>query len=88
MLTILTSVCGPEYISIVAGETERPRQILPRAFKSFVWRLLGFYVVGALCLGIVVPSNDPTLLATIAGDAPSGTGARYVYIAALVDGFH
>lgn len=69
-------ITGPEYISIVAAETENPRKILPPAFRSFIWRLLVFFVGSALCMGIVIPYNDPTLLAILGGDiGGSGTGA-------------
>jgi amino acid transporter len=61
---------------MVAAETEMPRKILPPAFRSFVWRLLVFFVGSALCMGIVVPYNDETLNAILSGDIPgSGTGA-------------
>ena len=61
---------------MVAAETEMPRKILPPAFRSFVWRLLVFFVGSALCMGIVVPYNDGTLNAILSGDIlGSGTGA-------------
>ena len=70
------SICGPEYISMVAGETENPRKVLPAAFRSFVWRILVFFVGSALCMGIVIPYNDTTLAAILGGEATgSGTGA-------------
>lgn len=73
---ILSSICGPEYISMVAAETENPRKILPPAYRSFVWRILFFFVGSALCMGIVIPYNDPTLAAILGGEsAGSGTGA-------------
>lgn len=47
-----------------------------RAFNSFVWRLMFFFIGGALCVGIVIPSNDKLLLAYIEGSHEgSGTGA-------------
>lgn len=61
---------------MVAAEAENPRKILPPAFRSFVWRILVFFVGSALCMGIVIPYNDPTLLAIIDGTTSgSGTGA-------------
>jgi amino acid transporter len=63
-------------IAMVAAETENPRKILPPAFRSFSWRLLIFFIGSAFCMGIVVPSNDPTLLAVLSGEiSGSGTGA-------------
>ncbi|KAK9414455.1 putative Amino acid permease [Seiridium unicorne] len=78
------SICGPEYISMVAAETESPRKILPPAFRSFVWRILFFFVGSALCMGIVIPYNDSTLAAILGGEASgSGTGAASPYIIAM-----
>ncbi|KAK5169197.1 uncharacterized protein LTR77_006506 [Saxophila tyrrhenica] len=78
------SITGPEYISMVAAETENPRKILPPAFKSFAWRILVFFVGSALCIGIVIPSDSPTLLAILSGEiSGSGTGAASPYVIAM-----
>lgn len=37
-----------------------------------------FFVGGALCVGIVIPSNDPVLAATIAGST-GGSGTRAAF---------
>ena len=39
-----TLQAGPEFISMVSGETARPRRVLPRAFNSTIYRVLFFYV--------------------------------------------
>lgn len=54
-------VFGPELIVITAGEMKNPRKNLPRAAASFIWRLIIFYVLGALAIGIICPSNAPGL---------------------------
>ncbi|KEQ91163.1 hypothetical protein AUEXF2481DRAFT_48389 [Aureobasidium subglaciale EXF-2481] len=54
-------VAGPDYISMVAGETKDPRRTIPRAFDTIITRLIVFFIGGALCVGILVPSNDPAL---------------------------
>ncbi|KAJ5890898.1 uncharacterized protein N7473_007126 [Penicillium subrubescens] len=78
------SICGPEYISMVAAEAETPRKVLPPAFRSFVWRILLFFVGSALCMGIVIPYNDDTLLSILGGDiSGSGTGAASPYVIAM-----
>jgi yeast amino acid transporter len=47
-----------------------------KAYTSFVWRLMFFFIGGALCIGIVIPYNDKILTSFISGDrAGSGTGA-------------
>lgn len=67
---------GPEYISMVAAEAENPRKLMRRAYSSFVWRLMFFFIGGALCVGIVIPYDDKILAETISGEREgSGTGA-------------
>jgi amino acid transporter len=71
---------GPEFISMAAGEAENPRRLMGKAFSSFVWRLMFFFIGGALCVGIVIPYDDQMLADVISGDREgSGTGAAYVF---------
>ena len=51
---------------------------MPKAFKAVFYRLTCFFVIGALCVGIVVPYNDPTLLAAIKDGAPGAAASPYV----------
>lgn len=70
------SMVGPEYISMAAAEAERPRTVMKKAYSAFVWRLMFFFLGGALCMGIVLPYDDPVLAATLDGTREgSGTGA-------------
>lgn len=43
---------GPEYISIVAAEAQNPRRLMRKAYKSFVWRLMFFFIGGPSALGL------------------------------------
>lgn len=72
------SIVGPDYISLIGGEVRNPRRILPRAFNSTIYRILGFYVTGALCVGIVSASNDESLLGAISAGAPGAAKSPYV----------
>ncbi|KAI0023969.1 amino acid permease/ SLC12A domain-containing protein [Xylariomycetidae sp. FL0641] len=54
-------VVGPEYLGMVAGEAERPREYLKKGFKTVYWRFAVFFLGGALCVGIILPWNDPKL---------------------------
>ena len=72
------TIAGPEYVSMAAGEAENPRKVMPRAFKAVFYRLTFFFVLGALCIGIVVPYNDPELLAAITEGAPGAAASPYV----------
>lgn len=66
---------GPEYISMAAAEAENPRKLMRRAYYSFVWRLMLFFLGGALCVGIVIPYDDALLHKYLSGGDGSGTGA-------------
>ncbi|KAF9258318.1 hypothetical protein L218DRAFT_1065464, partial [Marasmius fiardii PR-910] len=74
------TITGPELIAMTAGEAARPRTVLPRTFKHTNARLLIFYVMGSLCIGILVPYNNPNLLAA-ATNPKSGTGSSPYVIA-------
>jgi amino acid transporter len=73
------AIVGPEYMAMVAGEAKLPRVTLKRAFKSVYIRFGVFFIGGALCVGIVVAYNDPTLVKVLG----SSTGAASPYVIAM-----
>ncbi|KAK5135645.1 hypothetical protein LTR08_004946 [Meristemomyces frigidus] len=78
------TVVGPEYISMVAAEAKRPRIYIKNAFKTVYWRFGLFFILGALCVGIVIPYNDPTLVGILSGkSAGGGTAAASPYVIAM-----
>lgn len=78
------TIVGPEYMSMVAGETKLPRRYLKTAFKTTYLRFAFFFIGSALCVGIVIPYNNPTLLAIINGNkGGSGTAAASPYVIAM-----
>ena len=79
-------IVGPEYISMVAAEAKRPRTYIRNAFKTVYWRFGIFFIGGALCAGIVIPSNDPKLVAILAGSSSGGgTAAASPYVIAMTN---
>lgn len=62
---------GPDYIALAAGETRAPRRVLPSVFSRVIYRLIVFYVLGVLAVGILVPSDDPDLVSGKAGAGSS-----------------
>ena len=77
-------IVGPEYISIVAAEAKRPRIYVKTAFKTVYYRFGVFFLGGALCVGIVLPYNDPTLVGILSGDqGGDGTAAASPYVIAM-----
>lgn len=76
------TIVGPEYVSMVAGEAIYPRITIKTAFKTMYWRFAIFFIGGALCVGIVLPYNDPTLSKLLNG-GNTGTAASSPYVIAM-----
>ena len=53
---------GVEMVAVAAGEAENPRKNIPKAVRRVFWRILFFYVLGSLAIGVLVPYNEPNLL--------------------------
>lgn len=78
------TVVGPEYVSMVAGEVKLPRKYLKNAFKATYGRFAFFFIGSALCVGLVVPYNDTTLLEILSGKSSGGgTAAASPYVIAM-----
>ncbi|KAI1499613.1 amino acid transporter [Biscogniauxia marginata] len=72
------TIAGPDYVSMAAGEAENPRVVLPRAFNAVFYRLTTFFMLGSLCVGILVPYDDPTMSAAFTSGAPGAAASPYV----------
>ncbi|TDZ72058.1 General amino acid permease AGP2 [Colletotrichum trifolii] len=51
-------------------------------FKSVHWRSSIFFIGGALCVGIVLPANDPALISLLSS-GETGTGAASPFVIAM-----
>lgn len=70
-------VCSAEYLSMTAGEAKNPRKTMARAFKTVMFRLVFFFVGGALCVGILIAYNDPKYLA-LTSESSNAAASPYV----------
>jgi yeast amino acid transporter len=78
------TVVGPEFISMVSGETKYPRRYLKTAFKTTYFRFAFFFIGSALCVGIVIPYNSPSLVSIFNGTSSgAGTAAASPYVIAM-----
>jgi amino acid transporter len=78
------TVVGPEYLSMLSGEVKLPRRYLKAAFKVTYARFAFFFIGSALCVGIVIPYNDKTLLDILSGSSEgAGTAAASPYVIAM-----
>ncbi|KAL2832354.1 amino acid permease/ SLC12A domain-containing protein [Aspergillus pseudoustus] len=72
------TIAGPDYVSMAAGESVDPRGNLPRAFNGMFYRLTTFFILGTLCVGVLVPSDDPTMAEAFKTNAPGAAASPYV----------
>lgn len=72
------TIAGPDYVSMSAGEAENPRVVMPKAFNAVFYRLTTFFMLGSLCVGILVPYNDPEMMAAFSDGKPGAAASPYV----------
>ena len=61
---------GTESIAITAGETKDPTRNMPRVVKNVFWRILLFYILSVLLIGLNVPYDTPGLNSKNARTSP------------------
>jgi amino acid transporter len=77
------TIVGPEYLSMVASEAgQETRKVLAGTFRTVFYRLIFFFILGALSVGILVASNDPTLV-DLASSGSTSNGSYSPYIIAM-----
>ncbi|RFU29133.1 hypothetical protein B7463_g7206, partial [Scytalidium lignicola] len=69
---------GVELVAVAAGEAENPRKNIPKAVRRVFWRILFFYILGTLAIGVLVASNDERLLGAIDSGAPGAAASPWV----------
>ncbi|CAA7269266.1 unnamed protein product [Cyclocybe aegerita] len=68
---------GMELVVIAASETENPRRNIAKAVRRVFYRILVFYILGILMIGMLVAYNDPDLLRS------TGTAAQSPFVIAI-----
>ena len=72
------TIAGPDYVSMAAGEAENPRVVMPSAYNKVFGRLMAFFVLGSLAVGINVPYTDSELMDAFSNGAPGAAASPYV----------
>lgn len=62
MITAVFAYLGTELVGVTVGEAQNPRKTIPRAIKLTFYRILFFYCLSVLLLGMLVPYNAKELL--------------------------
>ncbi|KAF8806852.1 general amino acid permease 1 [Phlegmacium glaucopus] len=68
---------GMELVVIAASETESPRRNITKAVNRVFYRILIFYILGIIIIGMLVASDDPNLLKS------TGTAAQSPFVIAM-----
>ncbi|GBL50290.1 general amino acid permease agp2 [Candidozyma auris] len=71
-------VVSSEYLSMTAGEAKNPRRNMASAFKTVLYRLVIFFIGGALSVTILLAYNDPKYLSIVQGDNANAASSPYV----------
>ena len=58
----LYSFGGVELVAVAAGESSNPYKSVPRATKATFFRIVLFYILTILTIGLCINQNDPVLL--------------------------
>ncbi|KAJ7907205.1 amino acid permease/ SLC12A domain-containing protein [Mycena leptocephala] len=77
LLQAAYSYLGMESLAMTAAEVQNPRRALAKAVGRVFYRILAFYVLGILIVGMLVPFNDPQLLQS------TGTAASSPFVLAM-----
>ncbi|KAL2801834.1 amino acid permease/ SLC12A domain-containing protein [Aspergillus granulosus] len=80
MVSATFAYLGTELIGVTVGEAQNPRKTIPKAIKLTFWRIIVFYVLSVLLVGMLVPYNSEELaFATKA----SSSAAASPFVAAM-----
>lgn len=52
---------GTEIVGVAAGESENPSKTVPKAVRTIFWRILLFYVLAILVIGLIIPYTNNSL---------------------------
>lgn len=82
---------GTESIAVTAGETQDPAKNLPKVVRNVFWRILLFYILSILLIGLNVPYNYPNLSKKTTATSPftivftqAGSNAAGSFINAVI----
>ncbi|KAJ9138168.1 Amino acid permease [Pleurostoma richardsiae] len=84
MVTATFAYLGTELVGVTVGEAQNPRKTVPRAIKLTFYRILIFYVLSVLLVGMIVPYNSEELL--FANKATTGASASPFVVAIKIAG--
>ena len=86
MVTATFAYLGTELVGVTVGEAQNPRKTIPRAIKLTFYRILFFYCLSVLLLGMLVPYDSEEL--AFANKASSSASASPFVVAIKLAGIN
>lgn len=84
MVNAVFAYLGTELVGVTCAEAQNPRRTVPRAIKLTFFRILFFYVLSVLLVGMLVPYNSKAL--ATATNAPTGANSSPFVVAIKLSG--
>lgn len=84
MVNATFAYLGTELVGVTVAEAQNPRKTVPRAIKLTFYRILFFYCLSVLLIGMLVPYNSREL--AFATKAQTGASASPFVVAARIAG--
>lgn len=84
MVNATFAYLGTELVGVTVAEAENPRQTIPRAIKLTFYRIVIFYCLTSLFVGMCIPF-DSRRLAFAAGASTGASASPFVVIAELAN---
>jgi len=82
LVLALFAYMGTELIGVTVGEAKNPRKTVPSAIRKTFYRILFFYIIGVLIIGMIVDSNS-TLLAQASKKGTAGGASASPFVVAI-----
>ena len=87
MVTAVFAYLGTELVGVTVGEAQNPRKVVPRAIKLTFYRIVVFYILSVLLVGMCVPYDSKSLaFATKASTGASASPFVVAIVEAGIDG--
>jgi amino acid transporter len=83
MVNAVFAYLGTELVGVVVAEAQNPRKAIPKAIKLTFYRILFFYCLSVLLVGMIVPYNHPKLVFATGITKPGASGSPFVVAAAI-----
>jgi amino acid transporter len=81
LVLALFAYMGTELIGVTVGEAKNPRKTVPSAIKKTFYRILFFYIILILLVGMIVDPTGPELAAAKAKGTAGGASASPFVVA-------